>query len=766
MKLKFPWYGSELIKSCVEFASLKLWERYDNCYYFAVETPDCESPAVVSIMGNGGIEFGLNVLRGPEAMDRMLEMRRPGPSHRNKTDKMDLVGFSMERFGRMHPDFRKWIKATKYRARPSEWLPELLVKPPGKHADYPGDRDVRLLLYIVRGILASCGEGTFAPMNTDPSKGVFTLVLSGEPPDPRVRAEVKRQESDRQDNVLPFVPAAARLRGLPILDATWIVGIIYLPTQIQDDDRTVSSVLVIDADSAFIVHCDLVMAGNTIEAAEVICDAFAGQLDSGLSGVKGIPKTLIFCDRELYDTLKPILSASGVTCRLVPNHPIFHEVAGGLVESMGGAVGIADTMLLDEKMEVPDDDDLDAWKEINQYLIDLFHHVWDTDDKLRRPRPSKRYFGTEDWEYFCEEYDRLQAFGAYLGWGILSYRATRKSRTEAEKLIAQGLSEPLEILLRARMATHPSLYRVNAINGDRGTVELEDVLLGGTVTADDKLFSQNSEIGWILPCRVTPVGDFHFLQPAGPILTGSTAVQAIDVLKDFKVQFTREGLLAEAHKIGWLWDWYDHVIVDGEPLTLQNTDGDTLEFHTASFRVADEQTARKALLGRDDIEYFDDDDRFDWIAVRPGPGSHDQQIWLGNICFVVDELVLEVDSKQRLETAREWLERIEGVAFEGVTVKDPLDTVNLPPDETINPPEPVELPDEVIAGVQDRINGQYMAWIDEPLPILKGKTPRQLARTADGKQHIAAMIRAIPDPVGKAPITVPREQMFRELGLH
>jgi hypothetical protein len=51
------------------------------------------------------------------------------------------------------------------------------------------------------------------------------------------------------------------------------------------------------------------------------------------------------------------------------------------------------------------------------------------------------------------------------------------------------------------------------------------------------------------------------------------------------------------------------------------------------------------------------------------------------------------------------------------------------------------------------------------LPILEGKTPREVCRTESGRQRVAAMIRSMPDSMGNVQIEIPREKMLRELGL-
>ena len=86
-------------------------------------------------------------------------------------------------------------------------------------------------------------------------------------------------------------------------------------------------------------------------------------------------------------------------------------------------------------------------------------------------------------------------------------------------------------------------------------------------------------------------------------------------------------------------------------------------------------------------------------------------------------------------------------------------------DERISPPEPVEMTPELAFSIQEMMNKRYMEWLDTPLPTLSGKTPRQACKTESGRQEVVMLIRTMPDPVGPAPVRVPREAMLYELGL-
>jgi hypothetical protein len=233
------------------------------------------------------------------------------------------------------------------------------------------------------------------------------------------------------------------------------------------------------------------------------------------------------------------------------------------------------------------------------------------------------------------------------------------------------------------------------------------------------------------------------------------------------MEFTPEGVRRDAHKFGWLWGWIDEWQANWKPPHLCNTDGDDLLWHTASFSVANPLDVRRALLQRQDVEYDDQEEEFIWVK-ETGRGAKmlGGPVTLGRIEFVGDELVLTVNSAKRFATGRKWIEKLQGVVFLNVKTRrwDERDE-DRPMDERISKPQPVEITPELVVSLQEMIDKQYMEWIDTPLPVLGSKTPRQACRTSAGRQQVTMLIRTMPDPMGQAPVRVPRETMLRELGL-
>lgn len=356
---------------------------------------------------------------------------------------------------------------------------------------------------------------------------------------------------------------------------------------------------------------------------------------------------------------------------------------------------------------------------------------------------------------------------AYTAWGILNYRASKNSQTHAEKMLRQDLPKSEAILLRARMDACPTLYRVDSHDPKAGTVDLEDVLLGGTVTVRDRLMSEDIENNLFLAARVFAVGSFHFVEPAGPLLGTMMGLEAVEFLQSCGMEFTPESLRRNAHMFGWLWRWAKRWRDAQRRKRLCNTYGEEFLWHIASFSLANPDQTRQRLMQRDDIDYDEQADELVW-SKQAGRGSSipGQTVTLGRIEFVNDELVLTANSAKRFRAGRQLLEKLPGVVFRNVRTRrwDEAEK-DRPMDERLSRPEPVEMTPELEASLQEMMDKYYMDWIDTPLPALGGWSPRQACRTEAGRQRVMMLIRTMPDPDGEASVRIPRAAMRRELGL-
>ena len=434
----------------------------------------------------------------------------------------------------------------------------------------------------------------------------------------------------------------------------------------------------------------------------------------------------------------------------------------------------------------PAPDDLAGWKAaekvLSKLITDRIHS-----SNLANTTTLRQFFGCKNEEYLLDEYKDWSVMNSFIEWLVNDYRpvyrndnrkmkdkirrrlkSSRPGKTLAEKMLSADLPAAQARLLEACSQTNPSFFRTISVEAGSSLVA-EDILLGGQKLIHDKMLSGCVEAGQVLVGRVFPVGQFRFFSSLGPPLSNILTMRAVEYLESLGVEMTREGLLRGATKFGRLWAWYDQRAEEGFMPSLHNTDGHELIWHTASFFVSDEKSTRQALASREDIDYDEETDDYRWFRDQEQdakiPGD---TLSLGNIRFVLNELILEVNSAERFEAARKWLTKIPGVKYLDVQIKDltsgPSD---VPMDDRMGPKETVEITPELVSHLQELFHQHYMKWLDDPLPMLEGKTPRQMCRKKSGREKVAMLIRTIPNPASNQGISinVPREEMFQELGL-
>ncbi len=168
---------------------------------------------------------------------------------------------------------------------------------------------------------------------------------------------------------------------------------------------------------------------------------------------------------------------------------------------------------------------------------------------------------------------------------------------------------------------------------------------------------------------------------------------------------------------------------------LRNTSGDSLELITAHYRVRDRARVVAALS-----EEFTED----------GEGSY---VWLDEADTVLARFELSpamlrvhVNSRKRSKTVQKRLEGLLGDAVErsleahedvGQAVRARRGTKG----KRAQKSAPLELSPEVTAELHEMVLAKIRSTLDEPIPQFKGKTLRQLAKSAKGRPDAVSWLR-------------------------
>jgi hypothetical protein len=203
----------------------------------------------------------------------------------------------------------------------------------------------------------------------------------------------------------------------------------------------------------------------------------------------------------------------------------------------------------------------------------------------------------------------------------------------------------------------------------------------------------------------------------------------------------------------------------GRPI-LVTPEGDLVVFCSAQYRHAAMEEIWQILRPEADFDLDDDLEpgpdgalQFEWYETEPGmppPSDPLERRILATLTLTPATLEVETMSEQRLDRFRR---RLEGLLGDRVylahtrtqSVEQAL--AEGPPEDA---PEPLVLPPEAIAELEERM---LRRWIDESIPALGGMTPREAVRTPEGRQMVMDLLDYIerqqarypPSPRGFSP---------------
>jgi len=199
---------------------------------------------------------------------------------------------------------------------------------------------------------------------------------------------------------------------------------------------------------------------------------------------------------------------------------------------------------------------------------------------------------------------------------------------------------------------------------------------------------------------------------------------------------------------------------------LQNTDGDPLKFVKLSYQLrCTPQTAFDKLRTLNPIESEEellaeatrDDEngaleRLEFSWMKKGNQKHrswDNTI-LGNLTIENGMLIVEVNSVQRSDTIQsEIAKRLgEDAVLENITCESIEEQLARSQDAAETDEQRQQREEqkafasnpEVQALMKEQAKRHWEQWVNEPIPLLRGKTPTQAAKTAGGRERLEALL--------------------------
>lgn len=747
--------AKEAVRAALEIGLARLHDEIDLFEMFGVRLPDVEDPLFVFLTASREVAL----YAGPGAFGAAIAWLRDPDSP--VPPGCVSLGTYLAPLREIPPEQRRTLDLAGFQSRRDSPAPGFAVRRPDGREGEPVAAELALLAPALRAILAAHSEGLLDPLSVAEGGDVLVLSTDGDLRRPAVRAEWETWHPDGRVRIDTPRDAYRRVAALPRLGGLWEVA---LPLAGTDE---VPMLFVAGTEPKKLLAVAPFRQSPVEGAAERLFRAFEGESEEG--GI-GVPDEVVFGTRALLDAAGPALRAAGIACSHDPRPP----VASGYALGMSAAMLDLGEEFREEELEgltpaghVPEPGDLAGWKAAERLFVSSFVRRIAVEG-LRSDRAFEEYFGdTEVGAELVETREGQGAGQAFLEFLLTDCRPPRGRPTLAERLLAGPLRPDAEMLLRARLEAAPSVYRVVEVTPGESLL-LEDLATGERVTVMEAGLGESVHPDWLLPLRVIRAGDFRFCAMYGPPVGPADAPRALQVLEEEGLALTPEGLKAAPQLLGRLWEWYDAEVVDRPFPRLANTDGEDLVFHTASWRIlrAKGREVVDALCALPGIEYDEAENTFRWS--RQGfSGDEEMMTSLGAIEWLGDELVANVNSAGRFERLREMLADLPFLEFMEVRRREFDDVLGGPLDDRLPSREPPPDSPEIRRVMDDMLRRHYRRWLDEPLPALGGLTPREAARTKDGRRRVRDLVRFIPSPGGPTDLDMDelKAGLLRELGL-
>ena len=349
--------------------------------------------------------------------------------------------------------------------------------------------------------------------------------------------------------------------------------------------------------------------------------------------------------------------------------------------------------------------------------------------------------------------------------------AETKLRAPAYTTVAESYAnerrtrlDPLEHRLIKATARQPfSFYEVVRCQPGRG-YQLKDIFRDEIADVLEKMGSQNARRGDILFARVVQVDSVAMLMGCGSVLIPpkmkpelimfrkwlleSNDPITANTLNEFDVEFR-----------DLYFEIYDALM---RPPELRNTDGDPMSFHTLHFEIESPELAFERLKSLSVVE-SEEELRSDAELDKAGgvrrvtiPWSRQghkkskglENTLLGRLEIEDQRLKVEVNSAQRAEIIRREIEKRLGkqARYKTTEIQSPEAMLEAMEERAGKGAEGGDEQDELmqipeVRGQMEKVlSAHWKGWIDQQIPALADKTPRQAVKTPDGRESVEALL--------------------------
>lgn len=380
-----------------------------------------------------------------------------------------------------------------------------------------------------------------------------------------------------------------------------------------------------------------------------------------------------------------------------------------------------------------------------------------------------QYFGdVDDADRLMSEDGGDLIVECYTNWRCRHSRlfdeSSSTSKTPLEIYAEQQLAPIDRAFVEAWSRAIPSFHRIVDVNPD-GAMSFIDEVTGEESRIVDRSLAALSEKDDIVVGAMIRLGRHTLLRIYAQAFAHDIRADAENHLRSLGFDLSREAFEKVPHFLGRLWRFFD----DDEKKYDEFAELPELnQLYVARFTMRHPQFVRSAIAARSDIVETDDENVFHWVEeITEDPGDPDDgQVIYAMIRIDGNELIVECGAEEDCDAAIEWIEKLPGkVKFENRTIED--DITEEDAQAMMDRFEKMDLPADLRDETEKQLREMMEGWLDENNPAFDGKTPRQHARTANGRIEVREHILSMQPLRGPSGIVIepPKKLFLNELGL-
>ncbi len=216
-----------------------------------------------------------------------------------------------------------------------------------------------------------------------------------------------------------------------------------------------------------------------------------------------------------------------------------------------------------------------------------------------------------------------------------------------------------------------------------------------------------------------------------------------------------------------LWASFAYLSITKSMPTILNRDGDLFQWSKVKFPIEEKNMAaiKKRLNSTPYLDFNDVSKEWVWLACEVDKVPQQGTSILGHILLNKSNVELSVNSVKRAEEGKAYLNELLGELIgQPLTVFENLESLMEKHSQDESPGlESVEAP-ELVTSYLDQ---HYRQILDEPIPALDNKTPRECSRQSAQHQSLIQWLKGLENSTMKAPQMAHYDfrWMWEELGI-